>query len=304
MQRHSVKFGFVPKPLKIDTGNISIRSVPGIEAKITDVKRSEEVEGDWIYSPAQQSRDFVSGVVKSKPYPARIFGLPKTHILTHQKAEDDKHLTFHLWSLSFFLGLRLTDTEAGFLDATPLKTGKLVDFVPLGESLSASIELADQFWVDNRASTRQPLRFAAAVHALFLAQYPHALQSERFLYLYTALDACFAIVKEKREPKKHIAHGDRIEWLCECFGMETPTWATSSGSSRADVATMRNAAFHEALYMDEPLGFAIRGRISNHDLLKEMEALICRFLVAIIGASSAKYVRSRVNTRQRFDLKL
>ena len=64
--------------------------------------------------------------------------------------------------------MRLTATEAGFLDATPGKRGKLVAFVPRGRSLERAIELAGEFWMENRGEPRTTQRFAAAVHALYV----------------------------------------------------------------------------------------------------------------------------------------
>lgn len=209
----SLVFGFHPDPLEIDAGEITIRSLPNREAAVGDLRDEAGIEKDWIYAPAQRSRDFMTGAVDEKSYSSRVFGLPKTHTITHRQAENEDHLTFHLWSLSFFTGLRLTATEVGFLDATPLKPGKLVDFVLLGDSLFASVELAERFWSANLATPRQAQRFAAAVHALFLAQYPPALQFERFLYLYAALDACFALAKDMHPPSEHVPHSDRAAWL-------------------------------------------------------------------------------------------
>ena len=77
------------------------------------------------------------------------------------------------------MGMRLTATEAGFLDATPLKAGKLVDFVLQGSSLTLAVELADDFWRTNHHDPRRARLFAGAVHALFLAQNPRSLQFER-----------------------------------------------------------------------------------------------------------------------------
>jgi hypothetical protein len=72
---------------------------------------------DWIYStpaagapPRRRGSDFT--------LPARVFGLPKRHIIEHAAADSDDHLTFHLWAFSFFTGMRLIATEAGFVDAT------------------------------------------------------------------------------------------------------------------------------------------------------------------------------------------
>lgn len=302
MTKNSLDFGFYPGPLDIDAGEIAIRSLPDRKSIAADLRDEARIEKDWIYGPAERSQDFMTGAVHEKPYSARVFGLPKTHTITHCCADDEDHLVFHLWSLSFFAGLRLTATEAGFLDATPLKPGKLVDFVLLGDNLPASIDLAEHFWKANRTTPRQPSRFAAAVHALFLAQYPPALQFERFLYLYTALDACFALAAEVNPPSRRVPHADRAAWLCQRFGMQVPSWADPGNPSGAEVVTIRNDALHEALYMGEPLGFALHGNGTSQNLTLELEALICRFLVALIGAPSADYVRSSVNTRQRHGL--
>ena len=47
------------------------------------------------------------------PYSSRVFGLPHTHTIEHETAVDEEHIEFHVWALSFFLGMRLTTTEAG-----------------------------------------------------------------------------------------------------------------------------------------------------------------------------------------------
>jgi len=70
------------------------------------------------------------------------------------------------------------------------------------------------------------------------------------------------------------------------------------------VAILRNATLHEALFMGEPLGFALHGVGTNQNLTSEMKVLICRFLVALLGGSQADYVRSPINTRRRFGLDL
>ena len=100
-----------------------------------------------IYAPPQQVRHSPSGEVRERPYTTRVFGLPKTHRIEHAAATNEEHLAFHLWALSFFVGMRLTATEAGFLDATPVKPGELVDFVLLRSSLACAVKLAEIFWM-------------------------------------------------------------------------------------------------------------------------------------------------------------
>ena len=62
------------------------------------------------------------------------------------------------------------------------------------------------------------------------------------------------------------------------------------------VSVMRNATLHESLFMDAPLGFALHGVGTNQNLPLEMQAVICRLLVALIGDSGADYVRTPVTT--------
>ena len=165
------------------------------------------------------------------------------------RATNEEHVAFHLWALSFFLGLRLSWTEAGFLEATPVGPGKLVDFVLRGRSIERAIELAETFWLASRSDPRNTRRFAAAVNALFLSQYPQALQFEEFIYLYTAIDACYKLTESLRNPAQKSSHASRIGWMCNEFGIQTPTWAqaTNTSGGGTEVSTLRNDALHEAL---------------------------------------------------------
>jgi hypothetical protein len=67
---------------------------------------------------------------------------------------------------------------------------------------------------------------------------------------------------------------------------------------------IRNAAIHEAIFMGQPLGFAIHGIGTNQNITLEMQALVCRLLVALIGAAASDYVRTPVTTRQMHGLML
>ena len=292
------EFGFYPHRLRIKAGPITVNSLPDLEQTASDVFASDGVEDNWIYAPPQQVRDFMSGKVWERPYASRVFGLPKTHVIEHAEAKSEDHLDFHLWALSFFVGMRLTATEAGFLDATPLQPGKLVDFVLLGSSLTRAVELADVFWMTDLAEPRRAQCFAAAVHALFLGQNPRNLEFERFVYLYTAIDACYALTAGLRQPpKRNRKHSERIKRMCCQFRIPEPRWVS-------EVAAIRNNTLHEALFMHAPLGFAVYGGSATQDLTLEMSALVCRLLVVLIGGDGADYVRSPVNTREIHGLDL
>lgn len=300
----SFEFGFFPRQLHFNAGPVTVEPLPDLDRTAAELMVSPGVDDGWIYAPPQQVRDIMSGAVREKPYPSRVFGLPKSHRITHASATSEEQLRFHVWALSFFLGMRLSTTEAGYLDATPLKPGALVDFVMSPSSLVRAVELAEDFWNANASDLRRAQRFAAAVHALFLGQSARNLQFESFIYLYTALDACFALAASLSPPQKHVPHADRIAWLCRLYGITPPAWADRSATGSAEVAVIRNDAVHEALFMDAPLGFALHGIGTDRNLTLEMEALACRLLVALIGGSQADYVRTPVDTRQRYGLDL
>ena len=303
----SVEFGFYPDPLPIEAGPVTISPLPDLERIASGVRGdSSRIENNWYYAPPQQGHHFPSGEVRERPYTTRVFGLPKTHRIEHAAATNEEHIDFHLWVLSFFVGMRLTAAENAFLDATPVKPGKLVDFVLLRSSLVCAVELAEKFWATTREKPCCAKRFEAAIHALFMSQYPQNLRFERFVLLYMAIDACYKLAVELYGLPKHRRHYERIELMCNKFKIKCPGWAapdpnTPGGST---VAGIRNDTLHEALFMDAPLGFAVRRGGTNQNLLLEMRALVCRLLVALIGGSGANYVRSPVNTRQRHGLDL
>ena len=304
MGKTSKAFGFYPEPLRIDAGPIRIDSLPQLDEVVRGVLAGDRLEDSWIYAPPQGVGDLMSGQIRQQPYSRRIFDLPQTHTIEHAGADGDEHLDFLVWALSFFVGMRLTTTEFGFLDATPARRGTLVDFVTRTRDISKGIELAERFWTNNRHEPRNAQRFAAAVHALFLGQNRQALQFEEFIYLYTAVDACYSLARQFRQPSKRKPHAQRIEWMCGEFGLETPDWAKPSADGEVEVATIRNDALHEALYVDTPLGFSVHGGGSFGNLPLEMVALVCRLLVVLIGANDPSYVGSALDTRQRHALRL
>jgi hypothetical protein len=296
-------FGFYPLRLSLRAGDITIATRPDFGERTKEYEKWEGVEGDWIYPPLREMRD-IGGDRRTLPYVSRVFGLPKTHALTHANASGPEHMEFHVWALSFFLGMRLTTTEAGFVDATPIRPQKLVDFHLSHAGLPKAVALAASFWLAHRNEPARAKRFVAAVHALFLSHYPQSLEFEQFIYLYNAVDACYALAASIQPPQQKLTHSDRIDWMCNLFGMTTPAWARRPSGSIAPIAEIRNMTLHEALFMNKPLGFAVHSTTSNQNLPLEMQALVCRFLVALMGARGASYVTSPVNTRQIHGLEL
>ncbi len=276
-------FGYYPKPLDLEVGAIRIATRPDLKNTTTGLASSHGVKDGWIYAPRFD----------------RVFGLPQTHEISHETDADPKHIDFLVWVLSLLTGMRLTTTQAGFLDATPIHSNfDLIDFHATLEDIQTGLALAEIFWFANAAEQDRALQFGAAVHSLFISHTPQALQFERFIYLYTALDACFALTKSLTGLKGRLPHHARISWLCKHFGIPEPSWATESGANSTEISSIRNDALHEALYMRQPLGFAIHGVGTGHNLVLEMQALTCRLLIALLGVADHVYVRSPVTTRQ------
>ena len=297
------EFGFCPEPIEVKVGAVTIRPFRDHETIVERVFSWDRIYKDWIYAPREQVGHAGSGQVRALPYSSRVFDLPKTHIIEHETAKNEEHLQFHVWALSFFLGVRLTTKKAGYLDATPVKRGKLVDFLLIENSLERAVELADDFWMANVGQSINAKLFAAAVHALFLGQFPQSLQFERFIYLYTAIDACFKLSKTLKQTNESLPHACRIEWMCSQFGLTLPDWARQTAGGSVEVTTVRNPTLHEGLFMGEPLGFGLHGDGTPVNLTHEMHALVCRLLVALIGGN-ASYIASRVDSMQRQGLKL
>lgn len=301
----SAEFGYYPIPFDMDTDQFSIHTLPDHQAKVAGIIRDASVFKDWIYPKAQPQRDMFTGSIRLLPFNSRTFPLPKTHVLTLHKNESQDDLIFVIWCLSFFTGMRLTTIEEGFVDATPIKPGQLVDFSLSRCNISDAIQLALKFLELERGDPLATKRITAVINALFLAQYPQCLPFEQFQYLYAALDGCFKLLEVKHKPKKKPNHKERINWMCETLHINTPEWAKRTEHSEPRLSTVRNSTIHEAIFFGEPLGFSVYGGNNNavNDPL-QMKALVCRLLVAILGREETNYVKSEVNTRMTQVLEL
>ncbi|WP_218573554.1 hypothetical protein [Rheinheimera lutimaris] len=309
--KNTICFGFYPHHLDIENERFSVKTLPDHKYAVEHVLSDSNVINDWIYPGKAFEKNFINGVKKELPYSTRVFGLPKTHVLTLHDGASHEELDFVVWCISFFTGMRLTTTEAGFVDATPIKPGKLVDFVLNRCTLEDAIELVLSYVKNARGQPRALKRVAAIIHSLFLSQYPHSLAFERFQYLYMALDTCYKLlsVKEPIDSSKPNSHAQRIEWMCTKFNIPVPTWAKVDSPKKASqISVVRNDAMHEALFFDEPLGFAVYGGNvrtgTQSSTLLQMQALACRLIIAALGRPEISYVSTPVDTRGIYPLRL
>lgn len=196
-------------------------------------------------------------------------------------------------------GIRLTTTEKGFLDATPVDREKLVDF-HCSNFEECGLECAVE--KELRISADQKLRFASVVHSLFLSQYPKFLDFEHFIYSYISLDGAFKLCAIDQSWSARKPHGDRVGKLAEFVGIPLPDWAQSQGAP-SRVAALRNESFHEAIYANGPLGFEV-DQPSGYPLYREMNSLVCRALVGFLGISDNSYLTTKVSVNARIGLRI
>jgi hypothetical protein len=299
-------FGFYPLRLDADHRDFQIVTRHDFDSSVELVLSEQFIDGDWIYSPPRERHVFGTNSIRVLPYPSRIFGLPKTHTLSHQ-TNDPIRLRFLIWCFGFFVGMRMSDQEAGFLDATPIKPGVTNDIVWFGDSLIVALGTADDFFTANATVFKVELAMRAAMHSYLLSDTPTLLDYERLIHLYTAMDACFAAHRlVTGKPKKEVPHAKRIAYLCEEFGLPVPWWADRNSPF---VAKQRNETFHEGLFFNAPWGFSLWGGERQNDskhgmLLLEMRKLTCRIVVALLGVQDRDYLTSSVSDRQRHGIRL
>jgi hypothetical protein len=157
-----ITFGYYPNQWDFQVGDISITTLPNLTQVVNEIEKCDLIHNEWLYAP---------GGVR----PSRVFGLPKTHVLTHKNAHSPDHLEFLVWCLSFFVGMRLTTTDAGFLDGTPIKPHHLTDFILKQRDPLDALSLTESFWRNHRHNPRD-IKRVSIIHALFLSQYPPSLQ--------------------------------------------------------------------------------------------------------------------------------
>lgn len=294
-------FGYWPEEIGFESQYLQVSVAENFSALTRDINASEhdDVRNGWIYAP-HLSRIF--GLHHTHSMSVKLDGMPEISKLGSKGIQE--YVEFNLWVLSLFKGIKLTNTERGYLDATPIRINELNDFIIKNGNIPMLLDLAHSFFKAN-LSSRQSLRFNAAVNAYFISQNPQLLQYEKFIYLYYAIDTCYKICSElpgfsSVKPDKPVLHKERLTILCSLYNINPPEWMLNN---ELDVVGLRNNAMHEAIYLEKPLGYAVHSD-KQINLILELRNLVCRFLVAIITNNKTSYIQSPVNTRQCMSLNL
>jgi hypothetical protein len=293
----SLNFGYYPHRETIRAGDITISPLADFDDSVRVVKESSQIDRRWIHAPPQGSRDFISNTVSTKSYSSRVFGLPMTHQVAHAASTDERRLRFLMHCFGFFVGMRMDDSGAGFLDAAPIETGVLCDFVFIERGLERALEHADVFWDRYASDSQMVMTVLGVFQSLSLAHAPHSLAFEEFLYAYTAIEGCYAIGRKLLQLGNEGGHAARTARLCDALRIPVPQWVRDLQVSAVGV---RNDAIHEGLFLGQPFGYQ-----SLHDIaVPEAEAgltrgmphamrkFVCRALLALLGIRDEAYLQS------------
>lgn len=273
----TLNFGYYPRPCDINRAGFLIATLPALAESVAAVEAEDHINNGWIYAPGR----------------ARVFGLPKTHRIELTRGTDPSRAEFLVHCFGLLVGMRMSTTEAGFLDATPIGPGKLVDIVAGISAIGTALERADAFWQAHQAEPRRIRALTGTIHALMLAQEPTLLGFEQLLLLYTAMDSCYYVYQGRPHSKKAKSHGERLALLCQELGTTTPQWVNA-------LVIERNKTVHEGLFFDEPLGFRSFGSTTHLplDTALQVTALLSRFVVSLLDIPASRYIKSSVDTRQ------
>lgn len=296
------QFGFLPLELTFSHKGIEVGTLPGLQETINALLTEGRVEKSWVYAPRRRVRQFgdQSGI-REMPYAARVFGLKKTHWLKCSGSETREHAEFLVWVFSFFIGMRLTTSEGGFVDATPIKPFTMGDFYVAEKDFPLVFEVADTFWIRNAHDQKRAKILCAIIHALFQSALPQALEFEQFSYASQALEASYKLTTLCRNSHNKGGHGYRTTWMCDELGITKPNWPLADDGKITEVVDLRNSLVHEALFLNEPLGFKL---MENYALLMEIRSVVSRALVSILDVGDDSYIKSPINTRSKSYLRM
>lgn len=293
------RFGWLHWPLTIQDADYKIRPAESFEKALSAVRARSTYTDAWFYLPSPQTYGNL--------HLASRFELEETHVLTTLHERFDRRFgEFLILVLGFLLGLRLTIEGTGHLASTPTKPGTLVDFVPRNRELLTGITQAAAFWHSSTLEQRN-LGFAA-IH-WFLVSQSYSQQYEKFGWQYMVLDNVHRLTSLRCSSYKgnlgRIHHGEQPVYLAEHYKLPLPpsfSGVPKRGSQRlthtGTLINLRNELFHEARWLEEPLGYKINS--DAHEILANLRFFNSQLILGFLDIECA--FRNAIFDHQRHGL--
>lgn len=292
-----VRFGLLTEPASLVWRGGSIEPLPDHADVVQDILSHQQHYAGWLFPPLRGVRRD-SNEMKEPPNAPVPFAIRSTHLLTLTDTHAEPAAeNFFIALFGMLKGLRLQREGWQHFYKCPTKRGALCDFYADNREIETMLDLAAEFWLRHTDTATRKIAFSAIHWHLFAQLYEH--EFERFNAQYTALDACWALARKALAlPKAN--HAERPASLARSLGLLTPSWALTGAQeqSACSLSLRRNALVHEAIYADEPVGFAHPAK--ERGMALELQNFVARCIFALLGVRN-EYTRSPVNTRQCFD---
>lgn len=267
-----IHFGYITEDTFELRGQFPVSvNKPCSQAVLAELKESDF----WCYSPSKEKK---------------IFGQQTN--CTMSGVNSKEHGQFMVQCLSFLYGQKLFTRKYEYIDSVRLKRdswGLLIS----NKSIEKGLIYCDELWrkiaynKTQEQASRLRKRIFGIIHLLFMSTSIKALQFERFMYIYIAIDACFKHLLETGEiknTKNHIPHSERIKNISAVTGVKFSRTITEQF-----FYSTRNDVFHEGIYLDEPLGYRATGEKKN---LLFAQNFLVRVIFFVLGIKATGFLET------------
>lgn len=217
------------------------------------------------------------GWYTSKSIKTRRFTAPYNYIIDGN-FESIAHATYCVWCLSFLSGVRLGTIKNEFIDALCIEKNSL-GFVVFPEELIKALNIV-YLQFTNEQEKLYLDRVMSIVNLIFLSQNKYYERRESYMYLYMALDTCFAILRDHSYLDPYIGHLKRAAAIADLYTIKRPI-------ELSNILKYRNDLFHEGLISGKPLGYE-----PVRQNLLFFRNFICKILFCIIGINCTEFIES------------
>lgn len=287
------EFGFLREPvtLEFDGGRIyPLANYDEIKKRVL-----EEINEDgYLYPPTGVTLRKTEGdsewrEVGGSQRPLKLYVIPSTHrIEINDPIDRDVRLNdmgFIMFALAYLYGCRLQFHDWTIDGRIPIKRD--THGVGLNKTIAERfISVAHNTWKKSEKEKRNRLTNILYMHSKAPA---YEWDWESFVVEYMVLDA---IWKNTPTPRKTILHSQRINELCEKFGL------AKDEQLAAQIVNRRNDLFHEALWDGQQPGYSEEQE--GYSDLQCLRGLNQRLIPALLGWKG-KYISTPWNVwRSRF----
>ncbi|MBF0190133.1 MAG: hypothetical protein HQL99_03165 [Magnetococcales bacterium] len=287
---------------KIELESFCIEALPNIQETIEYIGKHEFASDKWFYPPLEYDITSKRQDGHQPKIQTGRFTLPSTHVIkTKNEPLDKDFLYFIVAVIGILIGMRLLPEGWGHFYKVSIKYGSTSDLNCCSiKDIAYVLNMSERFWKSSSPKIRKTM-FGAMHWFLFAESYQH--QFEKFGILYTVLDACSNVYKEKygRNEKNEQNHSRRLIALAGYFSIPKPSWAEIRSDNTSEISRLRNEFIHEAQYAGKPIGFHYSSETNK--IYLGLQAFNNRLILGLLGIKCG-YIKSSVETNQMHGLSL